>query len=164
MRDADQPLVFPMPDLAQAGKKEGRTLTSKERVASLVGRTVAADLANAVVAMPVAVRLWTGNVQENATAHTFLGHTASRSLPRRILTGLAAGDGLKRHGALVTGPLNDVEKGRILMSRAQQVVIATDFVHGRWREGHPLLISPTEEPCMQTTIVQGHRLTLSALP
>src|SRR5215470_8873916 len=92
-----------MPDLAQAGKKEGRTLTSKERVASLVGRTVAADLADAVVEMPVAVLLRTGNIQENAAAPTFLRHQASRSLPWHILTSLAAGDGLQRHGALI-GP------------------------------------------------------------
>src|SRR5262245_46509928 len=152
-----------MPDLSQAGKKEGRTLTSKERVASLVARTVAADLADAVVEMPVAVLLRTGNIHENTAAPTFLGHKASRSLPRRILTSLAAGYGLKRHGALITGPLNDVEQGSILMGRAQQVVIATDFIHGRLREGHPPLTSPTEEPCMQTTIVQGHRITRSAL-
>ena len=113
--------------------------------------------------MPVAVRLRTGNIHENATADTFLGHKASRSLPRLLLTGLAAGDGLKSRGALVTGRLNDVEKGSILLGRAQQVVIATDVIHGRLREGHPPLISPAEEPCMQTTIVQGHRITLSAL-
>src|SRR5215470_9413610 len=149
-----------MPDLAQAGKKEDRTLTSKERVASLVGRTVAANLADAVVEMPVAVRLRTGHIHENVAAPTFLGHQASRSLPRLLLTGLAAGDGLQRRGALVTSPRNDVEQGRILMSRPQQVGVSTDFIYGRLREGHPPLPSPTEEPCMQTTRVQGHRLTL----
>src|SRR5262249_32704450 len=106
-----------------------------------------------------AVHLRTGNIHENATTNTFLGHTASRSLPRRILTGLAAGDGLKGRGALVTGPVNDVEQGSIRIGRAQQVVVSTDVMHGRWREGHPPLPSPTEEPCMQTTIVQGHRIT-----
>ena len=107
-----------MPDISQAGKKEGSNLTSKERFSSLVGRTVEADFSDAFVEMPVAVCLCTGNIHENATAETFLGHTASRSLPRRILTGVAAGDGLQSRGALVTGHLNDVEKGSIPLGRA----------------------------------------------
>jgi len=94
--------------------------------------------------MPVAVRLRTGNIHENATANTFLGHKASRSLPRLVLTGCAAGYDLKSRGALVTGQLNDVEKGSILIGRVQQVVVATDFIHCCLREGHPPLTSPTE--------------------
>jgi len=113
--------------------------------------------------MPVAGRIRTGHIHENATADTFLWHKASRSLPTRIRTGLASGDGLSSGRALVTGHLNDVEEGRIPIGRAQKVVIATDFMDGRWREGHPTLISPTEQPCMQTTIVQGHTIPLSTL-
>ena len=150
-----------MSDISQARKKEGRKRTSKEHFASLVGCTVEAYLADAVVAMPVAGRIHTGHIHENATADTFLWHKASRSLPTRMRTGLASGDGLPSGRALVTGHLNDVEEGRIPLGRAQQGVIATDCMDGRWREGHPTLTSPTEQPCMQTTIVKGHRTSLS---
>jgi len=63
--------------------------------------------------------------------------------------------------ALITGQLNDVEKGSIFLRSAQQFVIATDFINGRLREGHPPRASPTEQPLMQTTVVKGHRTNLS---
>ena len=150
-----------MPDIAQARKKEGRKRTSKEHFSSLVGRTVEAYLADAVVAMPVAGRIRTGHIHENATADTFLWHKASRSLPTRMRTGLASGDGLPSGRALVTGHLNDVEEGRIPIGRAQQVVIATNFSDGRWREAHPTLAASTEQSLMPTTIVEGHRTSLA---
>ena len=145
----------------QARKKEGRKRTRKEHFSSLVGRTVEAYLADAFVAMPVAGRIRTGHIHENATADTFLWHKASRSLPKRMMTGCASGYGLQSCRALVTGHLNDLEERRIPIGRAQKVVISTDFIDGRWREGHPTLTSPTEQPCMQTTIVKGHRTSLS---
>ena len=149
-----------MPEISQAGKKEGSHLTSKERFSALVGRTVEAYLSDAFVEVPVAGRIRTGNIHENAAADTFLWHTASRSLPKPLMTCCASGYGLQSRGALVTGHLNDVEKGSIPIGRAQQVVIATDFRDDRLREGHPTLTSPTEQPCMQTTIVQGHIIPL----
>ena len=79
------------------------------------------------------------------------------------MTCCAAGYGLQSRGALVTGHLKDVEQGSLPIGSAQQVVISTDFMDGRWREGHPTLISPTEQPRMQTTIVQGHTIPLAAL-
>ena len=163
MRYAGQHSILSMPDISQAGKKEGSHLTSKERVSALVGRTVEAYLSDAFVEVPVAGRIHTGNIHENATAPTFLWHQASRSLPKPLMTGCASGYGLPSRGALVTGPLKNVEEGSILIGRAQQVVIATDFIDGRWREGHPTLTSPTEQPCMQTTIVKGHNISLAAL-
>jgi len=163
MSYAVQHSILPMPDISQAWKKEDSNLTSKERFSSLVGRTVEAYIADAFVAMPVASRIRTGNIQENVTADTFLWHKDSRSLPKLIMTCLASGYGLQSCGALVTGPLNDLEEGSIPIGRAQKVVISMDFIHGRLREGHPTLTSPTEQPCMQTTIVKGHTIPLAAL-
>ena len=64
-------------------------------------------------------------------------------------------------GAVVTGQLNDVEEGSIPIGRAQKVVIATNFSDGRWRDEHPTLAASTEQPLMQTTIVEGHRISLA---
>ena len=161
MRYAGQHSILSMPDISQAGKKDGSHLTRKERVSALVGRTVEAYLSDAFVEVPVAGGIRTGNIHDNATAPTFLWHQASRSLPKPLMTGCASGYGLQSRGALVTGPLKNVEEGSIRIGRAQQVVIATDFLNGRWREGHPPRASPTEQPLMQTTVVQGHRIYLS---
>jgi hypothetical protein len=113
--------------------------------------------------MPVAGRIRTGNIHTNATADTFLWHKASRSLPTRIMMCLASACGRKSCSALLTGQLNDLKEGRIPIGRAQKVVISTDFMDGRLREGHPTLTSLTAQPCMQTTIVQGHTIPLSTL-
>src|SRR5437588_11966020 len=78
--------ILPVPDIAQARKKEGRKRTSKEHFSSLVGRTVEAYLADAVVAMPVAGRIRIGHIHENAKAYTFHWHKASRSLTTRKST------------------------------------------------------------------------------
>jgi len=57
---------------------------------------------------------------------------------------------------VVTGQLDNVEKGRILLGRTQQGIIATNSMDGRWREAYPTLAASTEQPLMQTTIVEGH--------
>jgi hypothetical protein len=64
--------VLPMPNISQTGKKEGGNLTRKERFSSLVGSTVETDVFYAFVVVPVACRIRTGNIHENATADTFL--------------------------------------------------------------------------------------------
>ena len=124
-------------------------------------RTIQTHLADAFVPVAVACRMRTGHIHENATESAFLVHRASSSLPQPIMTCFASGYGAKRRSALVTGQLNDVEQGSILLDRAQQCVIATDFINSRLREGHPTMASPTEQPLMQTTIMESHRTYLS---
>src|SRR6266487_1583435 len=79
------------------------------------------------------------------------------------ILGVALGYSPQGRGAVVTGQLDNVEKGRILLGRTQQVVIATHGLDGRWREAHPTLVASTEQPLMQTAIVEGHRTSLSVL-
>src|SRR2546430_4945574 len=69
--------------------------------------------------------------------------------------------GAQSRGALVTRQLYDVEKGSILIRRAQQCVISTNCINGRLREGHPTMAAPTEKTLMQTTVVKRHRTYLS---
>jgi len=65
---------------------------------------------------------------------------------------------------VVTGQLDNVEKGCILVGRTQQGVRATYGLDGRWREAHPTLAASTEQPLMQTTRVEGHRRSLAVRP
>jgi hypothetical protein len=103
----------------------------------------------------------TGHIHEHATESAFLMHGASCSLPQPIVTCFTSGYGTQSRGTLVTRPLNDVEEGSILLGRVQQFVIATNFINGRLREGHPPRAAPTEQPLMQTTVVKRHRTYLS---
>ena len=77
------------------------------------------------------------------------------------ILGVALGSRLQGRGAVVTGQLDNVEKGCILVGRTQQGVRATHGLDGRWREAHPTLAASTEQPLMQTTIVEGHRTSLA---
>jgi hypothetical protein len=173
-----------VPDITQTRKKEGRNLTHKERFPAFIRGTVQTHVADTFIKMTVAGRMRTGHVQENLTPLTsralhfspisllhgnisdttlvcaLLWHTVI-SYVARLIRCVAPGERLKDCGAVVTGQLDNMEKGRILLGRTQQGVIATNCMDGRWREVHPTLASLTEQPLLPTTIVEGHRTSLS---
>ena len=66
--------ILPVPDIAQARKKEGSNLTHKERFPSFIRGTIPTHVADTFVAMAAAVWMRTGNIQEN------LAQTTSRAL------------------------------------------------------------------------------------
>jgi hypothetical protein len=172
-----------VPDITQTRKKEGRNRTHKERFPAFIRGTVQTHGADTCIKMTVAGRMRTGHVQENLTPLTsralhlspirllhgnisdtplvcaLLWHTVLSSFAQLIRC-VAPGERLKDCGAVVTGQLDNMEKGRILLRSTQQGVIATHGLDGCWRDVHPTLALSTEQPLMPTTIVEGHRTSL----
>ncbi len=66
--------ILPVPDIAQARKKEGSNLTHKERFPSFIRGTIQTHVADTFVAMAAAGWMRTGDIQEN------LAQTTSRAL------------------------------------------------------------------------------------
>jgi hypothetical protein len=66
--------ILPVPDIAQARKKEGHHLTHKERLPSCIRGTIPTHVADTFVAMAAAGGLRTGDIQEN------LAQTTSRTV------------------------------------------------------------------------------------
>jgi hypothetical protein len=66
--------LLPVPDIAQARKKEGSNLTNKERFPSFIRGTIQTHIADTFVAMAVAGWIRAGDIQEN------LAQTTSRTL------------------------------------------------------------------------------------
>jgi hypothetical protein len=66
--------LLPVPDIAQARKKEGSHLTHKERFPSCIRGTIPTHVADTFIAMAAAGWMRTGDIQEN------LAQTTARAL------------------------------------------------------------------------------------
>jgi len=55
-------------------------------------------------------------------------------------------------GALITGHLDDFEKGRIGMRRSQKVIVPSDVINLLLRKGEPFLRAETKDSLMYTAI------------
>ena len=66
--------ILPVPDIAQARKKEGSHLTHKERFPSFIRGTIQTYVADMFIAMAAAGWMRTGDIQEN------LAQTTARAL------------------------------------------------------------------------------------
>jgi hypothetical protein len=79
------------------------------------------------------------------------------------MTYCAPGYGPKGRGALVTGPLEDVEEGGIGIGRAEDLIVPSDCTDLLLRKSEPSLLGNTKESSMQTTIAQRHTSSLFVL-